>query len=309
MTGLRKTFDSRHKQKEKIGALAESKYPDDNELALLKMTLLEMLDDISKAFNSAGFSWSLGGGSVLGTIRHKGFIPWDDDIDLNITRTDFNNLLSQFDDLLGDKYVLCAPELGKQHGLAHAQIKKKGTICRSFHELAKTDEQSGIFIDLFVAESVPDSRFLYCIHGFFCLFFGYLLSCRKCFEDAKALANYTGDSAEAMRVFSRKARIGSVLRWIPLDGLAMLTVRVYSLYSRYNTGRIAFPTGRGHYFKETYPRSELCNYVKMMFEGREVNVPVGYSHYMEVLYGRDYMIPPALEERERHPFFELDFGR
>lgn len=59
---------------------------DDNELAKLKETLLDMLKDLIDVFDTNDIQWSLSGGSIIGAVRHHGFIPWDDDIDLFMTR-------------------------------------------------------------------------------------------------------------------------------------------------------------------------------------------------------------------------------
>ena len=61
----------------------------EEELSKLKKTLLDMLKDMIKVFDANGINWSLSGGSIIGAVRHHGFIPWDDDIDLFMTRRNF----------------------------------------------------------------------------------------------------------------------------------------------------------------------------------------------------------------------------
>ena len=138
-----------------------------DELERLQGELLYMLREVTAAFDRGGLRYTLGGGSVLGALRHRGFIPWDDDIDINMPRADIDRLHERFDELLGDGYVLCSPQRCRKHGMAHIQIKKKGTVYKSFNELNKPD--TGLYLDVFPIENTFDSRVLRTIHGVLCL--------------------------------------------------------------------------------------------------------------------------------------------
>ena len=74
---------------------------DDNELTKLKATLLDMLKDLIDVFDTNDIQWSLSGGSIIGAVRHHGFIPWDDDIDLFMTRKNFEKFKKIFNQQLG----------------------------------------------------------------------------------------------------------------------------------------------------------------------------------------------------------------
>ena len=80
----------------------------------LKKLLIEMLRDIICLCDKHGLTWMMGGGSCLGTIRHKGFIPWDDDLDLNMPRRDAEKLKSLLKEhALGGDYEYTCPNSGK----------------------------------------------------------------------------------------------------------------------------------------------------------------------------------------------------
>ena len=280
--------------------------PDEATLKKLQHVLRDMLKDFQRVAAKEHIVYTMSGGSVLGSIRHQGFIPWDDDVDINIPRKDFEKLKAVFDDCLGDKYELCTPERTPGHGMALVQMKKKGTVCRSYNELSK--ENPGIAIDFFILENVFDSPVLKVLQGGACLAAGYLLSCRKTWHDMPYLEPYF-DSAPGLReMFSGKARVGSLIRWIPLDLLARLTHSVYTMCRDPHTKYVAIPSGRKHFFGECYLRKDACRRFPGDFEGLKVPIPVGYKAYMEVLYGPDYMVVPPPEKREVHPLMELDFG-
>ncbi|RHB40487.1 LicD family protein [Enterocloster aldenensis] len=278
----------------------------DSQLKHLQLIELEIVQDFIAVVKKYNLTYTLGGGSVLGAIRHKGFIPWDDDIDINMPRKSFDFFINVFEQEMGEKYELWAPELGNGHGMSSVQIKKKGTIYQSFNELSK--KNNGIYIDIFILENVPDNKIMRYLHGMLCLAFGYLLTCRKTYEDLHYLEPYFRNNNVLEKAFMKKARLGKVVSWISLDSLAKWTVGVYSLCKNNNTKLVSFPSGRRHYFGEIGLRSDMVSTIQVLFENIEVNIPLGYKAYMERLYGKTYMEIPPLETREQHPLLSLDFG-
>ena len=280
-----------------------------DEIEHTKDVLRMMLKDFNKMARAFDINYSLGGGSALGAIRHGGIIPWDDDIDINISRKDFNKLMQVFDMYKGDKYQLYAPELGEGHGLGCAQIKLKGTVYRSFNELSKKAEDSGVCIDLFVIENTFNNPVLRKLHGYICLGFGYFLTCRKTYQDMRYIKKYVDKSSDAYKMFKKKAIIGSFLRWVSLDKLAKFTVKIYALCKNNNSKYVTVPTGRKHYFGEMYKREILCDTTDAEFDGIKAKVSANSDEYLTQLYGDDYMAIPDSVKIEQHPLMELDFGK
>ena len=275
-------------------------------LIRLQKYLLNMLKDIAQVCEANHIFYTLSGGSILGTVRHQGFIPWDDDIDLNMPRADFEKLKTVFEEQLGDRYELVCPEKSSGHGLSVSQIKRKGTVYRSYNELSQ--ESPGICIDIFILENTYDNALARKLHGILCLASGYILTCRKTFEDLPYLKKYLDQNEGLSKEFNKKAKLGRIVSWIKLDSCARFTKKVYSLCGNNNSKHVSIPSGRKHYFGEMYLREDMCQSIWMKFEDMDVRIPKGYKTYLTIMYGDTYMELPPVEKREHHPLMELDFG-
>src|SRR5690554_1182438 len=139
-------------RREKIHTLS------DYELKELHNTLLEIYRDVSAVCDKYGLCLMLGGGSCLGAVRHKGIIPWDDDLDVNMLRADYDKLLRVFNLELSDKYDLVNLNTTKSGQVLHTKIMKKGTRYLQTDSYGNNDPQ-GIFIDVFPIEALPDNSF------------------------------------------------------------------------------------------------------------------------------------------------------
>ena len=301
------TKDGFAAQKNAFGDSDKVVYVEGEDLKQLKQTLLGMLKDFMAVCAKHGLNYTLSGGSVLGTIRHQGFIPWDDDIDINMPRKDFNKLKEIFDQELGDDYKLLAPELTPGYGAAASRFIKKGTVYRTFNDVAEPRENCGICIDIFVLENTPDNAFLRSMPGYLCLAVGYLLSCRKVYDYLPKLLEIQ-DTPEVRAAFGKKYKIGRCFKFLSLDKVTRWTYKVYSAAKNDGSKYVTIPSGRKHYFGEMDTRQNMCQSQEGTFEGISVKIPYGIASYMNRLYGPDYMTPPPVAKRERHPLFEFSLG-
>ena len=278
----------------------------DKELQKLKSIVFEAFEDFDRIAQKHSIFYTASGGTILGSVRHQGFIPWDDDIDLMMPRKDFDNLKKVFDTELGEKYTLCAPELGFGHGMTMCQVKRRGTILRSYNEVSKKD--AGIPMDIFVLENTFDSAILRRMHGIACLAMGMLMSARKACHDLPYLEPYYEGNDALRSSFVKKARLGKIVSFLTLDQMSMLAYRVYSLCHNDNSRYVTIPSGRKHFFGELYLRSDMCRAQESDFEGRKIPIPFGYQKYLYALYGDSYMQIPPETDREQHPVMEISFG-
>ena len=289
------TFDSF-----KTFKIADAHELTNEELRALQKTLLVILDDILSVCASEGIEYALGGGSALGACRHQGFIPWDDDLDINMSRADWSRFRAAFIARFGEKYAIYEPSAPKDYALAFPRIRLRGTRVVTREDLLASNVEPGAFIDVFLFENVPDNALLRHIHAFGSLALGFLYSCRKQFFERHLLRKWGMNSAS----FRLKRVIGFFLAVLPLGFWTRVWDKWNSVSSNACSHFVTCPVGRKHYLGELAPRTEMAGTRPLTFEGRSVCVPAGLEHYLTRLYGANYMTPPPPEKRERHVVFE-----
>lgn len=127
----------------------------------VQLVLLNMLKDIDELCKRHNITYWLIGGSALGAVRHKGFIPWDDDADVGMMREDYERFLNVAHEL-GEDYIVHSFEEYKEYNVLvpPMKIRKKGTYCEEKNILLKNKckDSDGLFIDVFILDYVSENK-------------------------------------------------------------------------------------------------------------------------------------------------------
>ncbi len=277
-----------------------------DQLCALQTMLNEVLDDIITVCDRHGINYNLGGGTCLGAVRHHGFIPWDDDIDINMPRKDHDRFVEIFEQECGDKYWVHTARKTKGYGLALSRVLRKGTSVKTREDF--WNDECGAFVDIFIIENTFDNKALRMIHGAGAMGLGFAQSCRKFYRDRKPIMNLVNNGMngdlddEYRKVFRTKIFLGFLIAWLSLDTWTRILDHWYSLCRNENSKYVTVPSGRGHFFGELYMRDAFCETVPMLYDGKERKVCRDYDTYLRRMYG-DYMTIPKEEEQEKHVFF------
>lgn len=128
----------------------------------VQMELLSMMKDIDALCKKHGITYFLVAGSALGAVRHKGFIPWDDDLDIGMSYDDYVKFIDVLKHHLSDQYVFQCFDTHKEYNVTipTMKIRKKGTYLKERNHLLanKCKDGDGVFVDVFVYDSVSEHK-------------------------------------------------------------------------------------------------------------------------------------------------------
>ncbi|MBQ8974485.1 MAG: LicD family protein [Oscillospiraceae bacterium] len=271
----------------------------------LQATLLEMYKDVKSVCDRHGIVLYVIGGSALGAVRHKGFIPWDDDMDLSMTRRDYRRFCEIFEDELSDKYILNAPNYSERAKNRFPRILKKDSYYRAVID-NDDDSLHCIFLDIFILDNTPDNKIARKLKGTVCNFL-YIMSWEVFIfenrnEEMKRFLLTSGKADYYVRVI-----IGGIFsfrksyKWFNTFDKVMQ-------HKNESSRDCCLPTGRKRYFGEIMRREQWFPGVHETFEGEDVLIFQDKDYYLRNLYG-DYMQIPPEDKRERHTTCEIRFER
>ena len=130
------------------------------DLRRIQLLELDILKEIDRIARKNGLHYTLCGGSLLGTIRHKGFIPWDDDIDVSMVREDYDKFFEACKrDLNHEKYFAQTMDTDPTYQIAFGRILLKNTVFqRAGQEHVKVN--NGFFVEIFPRDGLSDNVFI-----------------------------------------------------------------------------------------------------------------------------------------------------
>ncbi len=240
-----------------------------NQLRKIQMTELEILKFIDKTCEELGLKYSLGGGSMLGAIRHKGFIPWDDDVDLYMSLSDFKKLKKSFK---SEQYFLQTPSTDIEVPFSMCKIRKNGTYMPE-PEMDCLNINNGIWVDIFLYTNAAKSKSLqkiqYNIYKFLITY-----RCRYYHLNKK-------DAGIFHKICCKLPRRVQVR----LDSFIVGIISM--LGSKKSDRYFCFDVGKNYFYKKTmFDELEKYDFEDTCFWGLK-----DYDAYLNMLYGPDYMTP------------------
>ena len=243
----------------------------------LQTVLLELLKEFDRVCKKHGIPYVVFCGSALGAVRHQGFIPWDDDLDVSMLREDYERFLKLAPSELGEQYYLQA-EFSEHWPMNFSKLRKNNTTClEKYHPKDKNIHQ-GIYIDIFPCDNAADTekKRLYQFYA-----------SRVTLAKSLWKRGYETDS-KGKKIFMA---LCTLLPKKPFYNYAKGTKLKNSTYVQTFLACTSQPK------KGTYLRTWFTETVEMDFEDMKVPVSAHYDELLTTMYG-DYMTLPKEEDKK-----------
>lgn len=273
----------------------------DEEIRKIKEIVLEITCDVVNICEREHIPYMLGGGSALGAVRHQGFIPWDEDIDLNVPRKYVHQLCQCIRKEYPEKYNIDEPLYTEGYLSSFIQIHKRGTAFQEY--LVQNLEECGVKIDIFTIENTYSNWLRRILHGIECELGLFILSCYRMFAWRKEMFDLAQGNRRARFAIFVKGIIG--VFFAPAHQWWYRKIQSgFQKCKDEDTDWVVVPSGRKHFFGELYRRERFMKVRKMKFEDYTFCVTEDYDFYLRNLYG-DYMSVPPEDKREHHVIYYL----
>lgn len=246
----------------------------------LRTIQMGILDDVHRFCEAHGIRYSLSSGTLIGAVRHKGYIPWDDDIDLYMLRADYERFLQEYHDSQG-RYRVLNPKREQHYYYTFAKVVDLRT---KMIEKETEGYEIGVYIDVFPVDYVTDNQ----------------KERERIFRLKKLL--YKIRRCKISETNPLQSRLAFLCyRSLPIS-VDMLNRWIERLIVRHRpTATLCHMTEAGPSIRGCFPASDMDRMIDMPFEDRIYKVMAGYDDHLRRTYG-DYMQLPPEDQRVTHKF-------
>lgn len=273
----------------------------DEDLKILHNVLLEMLTDLDSICRENGIKYSLSGGTMLGAIRHQGFIPWDDDVDILMPYEDYHRFIEIVKKKYSNKYSI-ADIRERTASTLFVKFCKKGTKFVQINNVG-TPFADNIFIDIFPAEYCPDNEKERKKRGREFNLYRKMKRCVVSYKyPSKLLLEKCKESKILKKEYSRKRLLGFFGNILGLDYIVSKCDKLahFEKKGKY----IICPSCARYYDYEMYNSDFFDKLIETKFEDKSFYISHRYEEYLTSLYG-DYMKLPEPENRRPSHVIEI----
>ena len=269
---------------------------DKDTLRKVQLIQLEIAKEVKRVCEKNDIAYWLDSGTLLGAIRHKGFIPWDDDLDIGMWRDDYNRFVQLAVSELSPEFYLQTWETDENYGLVFAKVRKRGTVYIE-NKAQKSTAGNGIYVDIFPYDNYGNDKWGQGVP----IKIIKLLMVNK----AKIQAWREGDGI----------RVSKLIQHLPFLIASHFVSRRWlmrhynTLATKYNDQpcEYCFPQGISNYGKWIIPRRALEETTATLFEDDYFAIPKGFDAYLTNAYGSYMELPPEDQRENRHQILEVHF--
>ena len=267
------------------------------DLRKAQLLMLKILKEVHKICEENNIKYFLSDGTLIGAIRHQGFIPWDDDLDIGMLREDYEKFCKIAPQILSENFILQNFQTDKGYGLQFGKVILKNTVW--IEKVAKnTNRQwSGIYIDIFPYDNITENkkkqklinRLYIFIQGLILIKFKYI-----------NISNYES-MAKKLKYVLKKIYLCTISKKL------LIYIRD-SICKRYlNKSKSLVTKYGGNFYKNQNPYNFYKDLTLQNFEDTSFYIPKNYDKILKNLY-ENYMEIPPIEKQRQHGIEYFDFG-
>lgn len=269
-------------------------------LRQVQMTQLEIGKEIKRVCEENHIRFFLDSGSTIGAARHKGFIPWDDDMDIGMLRSEYEKFIKIAPYALDKKYFLQTWDTDPQYPYFFAKIRKIGTM---FKETSTADSlvHNEIWVDIFPYDSFPDNKRDQLEQKKKVTMYEYAITVKK---GVKRWLNH--DKLVEQCLVWIKYLPARIFGWFhSVESMQKNMEEWLTKYNLENTEYLYTAVGIIPYGKWKIHRSCFMDYAYLDFEDDKFPVPGDYETYLTEGYGDWRKLPPVEKRGNQHKILEI----
>ncbi len=259
---------------------------------------LEIMVEIDRICQENGINYFLVGGTLLGAARHKGFIPWDDDIDIGMLREDYDKFRKLCPkNLAGHLSFQSYIDEPTSHYIFD-KVRLKDTYFSTKFSNRYNDIQNGIFIDVLVFDKTANSRIGQKIH----------ITMLKMLRRA---INIRWVNIPRKGIYYRTTKLLlPLMRLVPFKLYHLCLDAILKLFNKSKKSKYLIDGVGLNLHRGAFPAEWFGELVDMKYEDTSFKAPAGYDNYLRMWYGEKYMqLLPISERFSDHKFMRLDLGK
>lgn len=264
---------------------------------LVKQAQMDLLAELDRLCKKWDIPYFLTAGTLIGAVRHDGFIPWDDDLDVGLLRKYCDRLEEACALDLDPAYYLHSWKSDPHSPHCFYKLKIKGTHYPE-EIAAGTKMDDGIFIDIFPFDNAPDDPKERKRHNRKRVWLQKMLLLRANFD--------LGGNSKAKRLIYAFMKLVALMR--PLDGWKNSFLKLQNKYNHLKTKEAVNLCGAYSYYRESQEIAVLEELMAHNFEGIPYSIPKDYDTFLRRQYGNYMQLPPEEQRVGRHNIVGLDFG-
>lgn len=271
-----------------------------SDIKIIQDKILSILKEFISICKDNNLTYYALGGTLLGAVRHKGFIPWDDDIDIGMPREDYEKFKKIASNALSDNYKFLSEDTSN-YKKAFSVIRDDST--KIIMNYSNEEQEESLWIDIFPLDGMPSNPLKKKYHSYRYLYTRMMVQ----LSQFNSLVNQKKENRPWLeKVIIRIANVVKIEKVISFSWAQKKYLQTIKKYS-FNEGFAGNYTG-AYKLREIVPSDYFGQPILLQFEDLKLSCPHKFREYLTAIYGADYMQLPPEEKRVLHHYEIISLG-